>query len=253
MLLRLLSLLAGAAALNVTLTNTLVGTTTVRVNGAGLRVEATLGADSSLFHARYREVHIEEGRTTIKRRGPRPHHAGTASGEADGEFFTDGRATATIEQGRLKSLVLRLPGKHVEVHEEDGKYERVRAPSNDYVWAEPKTFERMNNLRRQLASNECAGGENSNTAPIKYVSVVAFNDAERYARRGTDVELRTAVWKSKFRRPTPSTRCRYPDSLVDVHTGTPRRSLTSYEASTRTRRRMDCGTVRTCAARSRLC
>ena len=97
MLLRLLSLLAGAAALNVTLTNTLVGTTTVRVNGAGLRVEATLGADSSLFHARYREVHIEEGRTTIKRRGPRPHHAGTASGEADGEFFTDGRATATIQ------------------------------------------------------------------------------------------------------------------------------------------------------------
>ena len=79
MLLRLLSLLAGAAALNVTLTNTLVGTTTVRVNGAGLRVEATLGADSSLFHARYREVHIEEGRTIIKRRGPRPHHAGTAA------------------------------------------------------------------------------------------------------------------------------------------------------------------------------
>ena len=41
--------LAGAAALNVTLTNTLVGTTTVRVNGAGLRVEATLGADTTLF------------------------------------------------------------------------------------------------------------------------------------------------------------------------------------------------------------
>ena len=200
--------------------------------------------DSSLFHARYREVHIEEGRTIIKRRGPRPHHAGTASGEADGEIFTDGRATATIEQGRLKSLVVRLPGKHVEVHEEDGKYERVHAPSNDYVWAEPKTFERTrDNLRRQLASNECAGGENSNTAPVKYVSVVAFNDAERCARRGTDVELRTAVWKSKFRRPTPSTRCRYPDSLVDVHTGTPRRSSTSYEASTRTRRRMGCGTV----------
>ena len=48
--------LAGAAALNVTITNNLVGVTTVRVNGAGLRVEATLGADSSLFHARYREV-----------------------------------------------------------------------------------------------------------------------------------------------------------------------------------------------------
>ena len=184
---------AAASRVNVTITNTLVGTTTVRVAGAGLRVEATLTADATLFHARYREVHIEEGRAIIKRRGPRPHHAGTASGEADGEFFADGRATATIEQGRLKALVVRLPGKHVEVHEEDGKYERVRAPSNDYVWAEPKTFERMNNLRRQLASNECAGGENSNTAPVKYVSVVAFNDAERYARRGTDVELRTAV------------------------------------------------------------
>jgi hypothetical protein len=48
----LLSALAVAAAsLNVTLTNNLVGVTTVRVNGAGLRVEATLGADSSLFHA----------------------------------------------------------------------------------------------------------------------------------------------------------------------------------------------------------
>ena len=99
MLTWLLSLAVAAAAsppLNVTLTNNLVGVTTVRVNGAGLRVEATLGADSSLFHARYREVHIADGRTSITRRGPRPHHAGTASGEADGEIFTDGRATATI-------------------------------------------------------------------------------------------------------------------------------------------------------------
>ena len=47
--------LAVAEALNVTLTNTLVGTTTVRVHGAGLRVEATLGADATLFHARYRD------------------------------------------------------------------------------------------------------------------------------------------------------------------------------------------------------
>ena len=45
----LLAALAVADALNVTLTNTLVGTTTVRVHGAGLRVEATLGADGSLF------------------------------------------------------------------------------------------------------------------------------------------------------------------------------------------------------------
>ena len=104
MLTWLLSLAVAAAAsppLNVTLTNNLLGVTTVRVNGAGLRVEATLGADSSLFHARYREVHVVAGRTTITRQSPRPHHAGTASGEADGEVFTDGRATATIEQGRL--------------------------------------------------------------------------------------------------------------------------------------------------------
>ena len=48
MLTWLLSLAVAAAAsppLNVTLTNNLVGVTTVRVNGAGLRVEATLGAD----------------------------------------------------------------------------------------------------------------------------------------------------------------------------------------------------------------
>ena len=45
---------AGSPPLNVTLTNTLVGTTTVRVAGAGLRVEATLGADSTLFHGRGR-------------------------------------------------------------------------------------------------------------------------------------------------------------------------------------------------------
>ena len=99
----LLSLAVAAAAsptLNVTLTNNLVGVTTVRVTGAGLRVEATLGADNSLFHARYREVHVADGRTTITRQSPRPHHAGTASGEADGEVFTDGRATAVIEQGR---------------------------------------------------------------------------------------------------------------------------------------------------------
>ena len=149
MLTWLLSLAVAAAAsppLNVTLTNNLVGVTTVRVNGAGLRVEATLGADSSLFHARYREVHIADGRTSITRRGPRPHHAGTASGEADGEVFTDGRATATIEQGRLKSLVVRLPGKHLEVHDEDGTYARVRAPEQTFNWAEPKTFERLNNL-----------------------------------------------------------------------------------------------------------
>ena len=53
MLTWLLSLAVAAAAsppLNVTLTNNLVGVTTVRVAGAGLRVEATLGADSSLFH-----------------------------------------------------------------------------------------------------------------------------------------------------------------------------------------------------------
>ena len=209
--------LAGAAALNVTITNTLVGTTTVRVNGAGLRVAATLGADSSLFHARYREVHVVEGRTTITRRSPRPHHAGTASGEADGVQFTDGRATAVIEQGRLKSLVVRLPGKHVEIHEEDGTYARVRAPDDTFQWAEPKTFQRTrDNLRRQLASNECSGGENSNTAPIKYVSVVAFNDAERYARRGTDVELHTAAIFDVVRglrrrsRPRPSAREGWP-------------------------------------------
>ena len=50
MLTWLLSLAVAAAAsppLNVTLTNNLVGVTTVRVNGAGLRVAATLGADRS--------------------------------------------------------------------------------------------------------------------------------------------------------------------------------------------------------------
>ena len=69
----LLSLAIAAAAspaLNVTLTNNLVGVTTVRVNGAGLRIEATLGADSSLFHVRgpgrhhsfYREMRRRNGR-----------------------------------------------------------------------------------------------------------------------------------------------------------------------------------------------
>ena len=51
----LLSLAVAAAAspaLNVTLTNTLVGTTTVRVTGAGLRVAATLGADTTLLKRR---------------------------------------------------------------------------------------------------------------------------------------------------------------------------------------------------------
>ena len=108
MLTWLLSLAVAAAAspaLNVTLTNTLVGTTTVRVTGAGLRVAATLGADNTLFHARYREVRVADGRTTITRQSPRPHHAGTASGDADGVQFTDGRATAVIEHGRLKSFV----------------------------------------------------------------------------------------------------------------------------------------------------
>ena len=60
MLTWLLSLAVAAAAsppLNVTLTNNLVGVTTVRVNGAGLRVEATLGADSSLFRALPRGAH----------------------------------------------------------------------------------------------------------------------------------------------------------------------------------------------------
>ena len=46
LLLRLAVAAAASPALNVTLTNTLVGTTTVRVNGAGLRVAATLGADN---------------------------------------------------------------------------------------------------------------------------------------------------------------------------------------------------------------
>jgi len=48
----LLSLAVAAAAspaLNVTLTNNLVGVTTVRVTGAGLRVEATLGADNEAW------------------------------------------------------------------------------------------------------------------------------------------------------------------------------------------------------------
>ena len=151
LLLRLAVAAAASQTLNVTLTNTLVGTTTVRVAGAGLRVAATLSADGSLFHARYREVHVADGRTTITRRTPRPHHAGTASGEADGEAFIDGRATAVIEQGRLKSLVVRLPGKHVEIHDEDGIYQRVHAPHQTFNWAEPKAFERMTNLRRQLA------------------------------------------------------------------------------------------------------
>ena len=50
-LILLLSLAVAAAAApppNVTLTNNLVGVTTVRVNGAGLRVEATLGAEALL-------------------------------------------------------------------------------------------------------------------------------------------------------------------------------------------------------------
>ena len=50
MLTWLLSLAVAAAAsppLNVTLTNNLLGVTTVRVAGAGLRVEVTLAADNS--------------------------------------------------------------------------------------------------------------------------------------------------------------------------------------------------------------
>ena len=49
LLLRLAVAAAASPALNVTLTNNLVGVTTVRVNGAGLRVAATLDADSSLL------------------------------------------------------------------------------------------------------------------------------------------------------------------------------------------------------------
>ena len=49
LLLRLAVAAAASPALNVPLTNNLVGVTTVRVTGAGLRVEATLGADGSLF------------------------------------------------------------------------------------------------------------------------------------------------------------------------------------------------------------
>ena len=43
LLLRLAVAAAASPALNVTLTNNLVGVTTVRVTGAGLRVAATLG------------------------------------------------------------------------------------------------------------------------------------------------------------------------------------------------------------------
>ncbi len=61
LLLRLAVAAAASPALNVTLTNNLVGVTTVRVNGAGLRVEATLGADRSLFHARYTSSRTNRG------------------------------------------------------------------------------------------------------------------------------------------------------------------------------------------------
>jgi len=42
-------------------------------------------------------------------------------------------------------------------------------------------------FRRGLGANECAAG------PTKYVGVVVFNDAARYAKRGVDVEAHTAA------------------------------------------------------------
>ena len=54
----LLSLAAGVTALNVSITNNLVGVTTVRVTGAGLRVAATLGADSSLLGVEIDNAHL---------------------------------------------------------------------------------------------------------------------------------------------------------------------------------------------------
>ena len=185
---------AASPALNVTLTKR-GATTVVRVAGAGLRLEATLKVDDALFRKRYREVHIEGGKTLIKRQGPpvARHHAGLAQGAADGEVFGEGRATASIDRGRLQALVIRLPTKHVELHYEDGVYQRVHAPEEAYQWETRKTFERTTNLRRELAANECLGGQNGNSAPVKYISVVAFNDASRYARRGTDVEMHTAA------------------------------------------------------------
>ena len=73
LLLRLAVAAAASPPLNVTLTNNLVGVTTVRVTGAGLRVAATLGADASLLARRRRR----RRRLHPPRSGRRHQHAGS--------------------------------------------------------------------------------------------------------------------------------------------------------------------------------
>jgi len=165
-----------------------------------LAINATLSRHSALFHPSYREISIVGDEHVVTRDRPRDsHYRGAVSGAVDGRSAT-GRATATFVGDRLSTLVARAPGvPTVEVAWQNGRYVRV-AVAGDGVFGEPFLATtgdgpsggdgvewEADGLRRNLRTGECRSG------PTKYVSIVAFNDAARYARLGQDVEANTAA------------------------------------------------------------
>jgi len=154
----------------------------------------TLQRDTTAFHPNYKEVHIVDGEPVVTRHGPRDHARGLCAGTWAGKDV-EARASATLEDGVVESLVVRSPGAGTLDVAWDGERHVVHeaAPLDELKFAPPRVFEPPpgtpppdDSRRRNLRANECRDGA------VKYVSVVVFNDASRYAQRGREVEANSA-------------------------------------------------------------
>ena len=162
MLTWLLSLAVAAAAsppLNVTLTNNLLGVTTVRVNGAGLRVEATLGASDD-------DDSKEAGEVRRRGRQNKNHAAGGASTTPDRQRRYAQRREAARRRERDRhgggagSVARHVRPVDVAVGAPPAPLLRA-ARAAAAAAAEPKTRERRRHhhagSRRMLGASGCPG------------------------------------------------------------------------------------------------
>ena len=186
----------------------------------GLNLTLNLEADFGAFHRSYKELAVDQDGTTSTRAGAHGcHYKGTATDVVTGE---GGRVTARtcggapeavvrLDGGRVLELAWRPgDGAHAVFDPAEGAKARTcgvdparhsakkqgpRAPRRDADEHEEHTDDHGHGhghdhdplFHRSLGANECASG------PTKYVGIVVFNDAARYAKRGVDVEAHTAA------------------------------------------------------------
>ncbi|KAJ8598869.1 hypothetical protein CTAYLR_010459 [Chrysophaeum taylorii] len=178
---------------------------TARLEVVGhLNVTLDLRRDTEAFSNGYKELEFRGSVFHTKRSGaPWCHYVGTAT-----VHNRTNRVRASVCSGAL-SAVFGFVDEHgeqrlAEIRWVDNKHHEIvvsgnaggvlisqdRSSDTKTVVLEPKNEgNRGAESERRLQAEECGPGDTS----TKWVSVVVFNDAARYARRGVDTEEQTAL------------------------------------------------------------